>query len=92
MRSANTVSMIACPRWVMSAAAVGSVLLVKNLESVEVFPAGPKLWPATAGCCRAARRMATWTLTHESAFAVGILALDALETSNQVGATQGSMP
>jgi hypothetical protein len=30
MRSANTVSMIAWRRWVMSAAAVGSVLLVKN--------------------------------------------------------------
>jgi hypothetical protein len=28
--SANTVSMIACRRWVMSASAVGSVLLVKN--------------------------------------------------------------
>ena len=30
MRSANTVSMIACWRWVMSASVTGSVLLVKN--------------------------------------------------------------
>ena len=30
IRSANTVSMIACRRWVMSAAAVGSSLLVRN--------------------------------------------------------------
>ena len=30
IRSANTVSMIACRRWVMSAAGAGSALLVKN--------------------------------------------------------------
>jgi hypothetical protein len=30
MRSENTVSTIAWPRWVMSASTVGSVLLVKN--------------------------------------------------------------
>ena len=46
IRSANSVSMIACRRWVMSASATGSVLLVKKgwyRQTGNISSSGPML-------------------------------------------------